>query len=122
MYWKNEAENNFQTALVLVREKQFVMALFMFNLVIEKLLKGHWVKDNVDNFPPRIHDLQAIHNQTELNLSATQYDYLAVVDRWNIDARYPDYKNKIYAIATNAYVAEQASKIEELKKCLLEKL
>jgi HEPN domain-containing protein len=121
-YWKKEAENNFQTALILIREKQYVMALFMFNLMVEKLLKGHWVKDNTDHFPPRTHDLQAIHNQTEVNLPTAQYDYLAIVTRWNIDARYPDYKNKIYAIATSVYLAEQEVKVKELKTCLLETL
>jgi HEPN domain-containing protein len=121
-YWKAEAEKNWQTAIILMREKQHVMALFMFNLVIEKLLKAHWVNDNADNYPPRIHDLQSIHNQTELDLSATHYDYLAIIDRWNIDTRYPDYKSKIYTMATELYLIEQKNKLEELKSCLLTKL
>lgn len=121
-FWKKEANRNWETALYLRNGSQNVMSLFMFHLVIEKLLKSHWVKDNIDNTPPRTHDLQYLHNQTELDLSAEQYDYLAIVNQWNIDTRYPDYKEKIYSIATNDYLDQQVKKIETLKQCLLEKL
>jgi HEPN domain-containing protein len=121
-YWKKEAEINWYTAEYLIEGKQYVMALFLFHIVIEKLLKAHWVKDNIDNFPPRTHDLQFLHNQTDLDLPANDYDYLAIVNQWNIDTRYPDYKNKIYSIATDGYINEQRQKILKLKTCLLEKL
>ena len=89
-YWKTEAERNWETALYLKNGKHNVMALFMLHLTIEKLFKAHWVKDNIDNFPPRTHDLQFLHNQTDLDIPAEDYDYLAVVNQWSIDTRYPD--------------------------------
>lgn len=121
-YWKREADRNWETALYLKNGSQRVMALFMLHLIVEKLLKAHWVKDNVDNQPPRTHDLQNLHNQTELDLPAEEYDYLAIVNQWSIDTRYPDYKEKIYAIATETYVDNQFEKISKLKTWLLEKL
>jgi HEPN domain-containing protein len=121
-YWQTEAERNWQTALYLKDGKQNVMALFMLHLTVEKLFKAHWVKDNGDNYPPRTHDLQYLHNQTDLDVPADDYDYLAVVNQWSIDTRYPDYKNKIYAIATDDYVANQVRKVEKLKLWLLGKL
>ncbi len=121
-YWKTEAAQNWETATYLMQGKQFVMSLFMLHLVLEKLLKAHWVKDNVDNFPPRIHDLQYLHNQSELDLPATAYDYLAIVNQWNIDTRYPDFKKKIYSIASMEYTEEQFIKVNQLRICLLEKL
>ncbi len=121
-YWKREAERNWETALYLQKGRQYVMALFMLHLVLEKLLKAHWVKDNIDNQAPRTHDLQNLHNQTELDLAATDYDYLAIVGQWSIDTRYPDYKEKIYSVATETYLNDQFEKVLKLKKCLLEKL
>ena len=56
-WWKNEALKNWETAIYLMKGKHHVFALFTFHLTIEKLRKAHWVKDNVDNFPPRTHDL-----------------------------------------------------------------
>jgi HEPN domain-containing protein len=120
-YWKREAERNWETALYLKEGKQNLIALFLFHLTIEKLIKAHWVKDNIDDFPPRTHDIQYLYNQTELNLP-DYYDFMAVVNNWNIDARYPDYKDKIYKLATNEYVANQFEKINSLRTCLLEKL
>ncbi len=121
-YWKREAERNWETALYLQKGRQYVMALFMLHLVLEKLLKAHWVKDNIDNQAPRTHDLQNLHNQTELDLAATDYDYLAIVGQWSIDTRYPDYKEKIYSVATETYLNDQFEKVLRLKVCLLEKL
>lgn len=43
-------------------------------------------------------------------------------NQWSIDTRYPDYKNKIYSIATDAYVTGQMVRIEKLKQWLHEKL
>jgi HEPN domain-containing protein len=120
-YWKREAERNWETALYLKEGKQNLIALFLFHLTIDKLIKAHWVKDNIDDFPPRTHDIQYLYNQTELNLP-DYYDFMAVVNNWNIDARYPDYKDKIYKLATNEYVANQFEKINSLRTCLLEKL
>ena len=94
-YWNREAERNWETAFYLKKGSQRVMALFMLHLVMEKLLKAHWVKDNIDNQLPRTHDLQHLHNQTELDLPAEEYDYLAIVNQWKIDTRYPNYKEKI---------------------------
>lgn len=50
--------------------KQNVFALFAFHLTIEKLLKAIWVKDNIENTPPRHHDLTFIYNQTDLKLNS----------------------------------------------------
>ncbi len=120
-YWKREANRNWDTALYLKEGKQHVMALFMLHLVIEKLMKAHWVKDNVDNQPPRSHDLQYLHNQTDLDMAAGDYDYLAIVNQWNIDTRYPDYKEKIYSIATVSYLETQIERVSSVKAWLLER-
>jgi hypothetical protein len=49
-------------------------------------------------------------SQTEFDLPAEEYDYLAIVNQWNIDTRYPDYKEKIYSVATESYLADQFEK------------
>jgi HEPN domain-containing protein len=70
IYWKESALQDFETANVLFDGKRYMMCLFVCHLGIEKLLKAHWVKDNIDNFPPFTHNLELLHNQTSLNLSA----------------------------------------------------
>jgi HEPN domain-containing protein len=119
-WWKNEALKNLETAIYLMKGKQNVFALFTFHLTIEKLLKAHWVKDNIDNSPPRTHDLSLLYNQTELELENGFVDYLSIVNEWNIESRYPDYKLKIYNRATDDYMKEHFEKISKLKECLLQ--
>lgn len=121
-YWRDEAKRNLETGHYLMDGRQSVMALFLYNLAIEKTLKAHWVKDNIDNHPPRTHELQHLHNQTDLSLSSDDYDYLAVVNQWSIDTRYPDYRQKIYAIANESYMKKHREKITALFQCLQEKL
>lgn len=121
-WWKSEAEKNWETAVFLMNGKQNVFALFAFHLTIEKLLKAHWIKDNLGDYPPRIHDLPELYNQTELELENGWFDYLSSINDWNIESRYPDYKLKIYKRATNEYLNEHFEKVSKLKECLLQKL
>lgn len=121
-WWKKEALRNWETAKYLMNGKQNVFSLFTFHLTIEKLLKAIWVKDNIENTPPRQHDLTFIYNHTDLKLDFQWYDYLATINTWNIESRYPDYKLKIYERANEIYMNEHFEKISKLKECLLEKL
>ena len=121
-WWKKEAEKNWQTAVYLMQGRQNVFALFTFHLTIEKLLKAHWIKDNMDDYPPRTHDLPTLYNQTDLELENGLFDYISSINEWNIESRYPDYKLKIYKRATDDYIKEHFEKISNLKKCLLQKL
>lgn len=121
-WWRNEALRNWETAVYLMKGKQNVFALFAFHLVIEKLLKAIWVKHNIDNTPPRQHDLTFIYNQTDLKLDSEWYDYLPTINTWNLESRYPDYKLKIYERANENYMKEHFEKISKLKECLLTEL
>lgn len=59
-FWKETSETDWVTSLFLYEGNKNYMALFMFHLVIEKLLKAYWVKDNIDNSPPFSHNLDII--------------------------------------------------------------
>jgi HEPN domain-containing protein len=76
LYWKSSTEENWETAVFLKTGHQNLFSLFAFHLVVEKLLKAHWVKDNIPNSPPRIDDLPELFKQTELELTFDQVDYL----------------------------------------------
>jgi HEPN domain-containing protein len=121
-YWNEEAETSWKMAQKLLESSDWVYALFFFHLSLEKLFKAIWVQDNVENFPTRTHDLQTLCNQTTLELDAEMYSYLAVVTSWNLETRYPDYKRLIFKRTDEKFAMNQLAKLEELRKCLLEKL
>lgn len=91
----------------------------MFNPAIEKWLKTNWVRDSQPNYPPRIHDLQTLRSQTDLEIPPTLIDFLDTVNRWNIGGRYPDYKFTLFKQATPDYIHQQLAKLEEVRVCLL---
>jgi HEPN domain-containing protein len=91
-------------------------------LVIEKILKAHWAKDNEESEPPRIHDLEYLYNQTELKLSADQVDLLGVMNSWNLEGRYQDYKDKFYKRTTKSYTEDKLKLVDTLRLCLLSEL
>ena len=121
-FWKRQSHEDWETAVYLANGKRNLMALFAIHLAIEKLMKAHWINDNQDKNPPRSHDLQYLYKQTDVELSPDQYGYLATITGWNLEGRYPDYKDKMNKMATPAFVSEQLEKSNLLKQCLLENL
>lgn len=118
-WWKEDALRSWETAVYNAAGGQFVFALFAFHLTIEKLLKAAWIKDNQQDFPPRLHDLTSLYNQTDLALPNGWYDYIASINEWNIESRYPDFKLKIYQRTTKEYIDMHTDKLYQLKDILL---
>lgn len=46
-----------------------MQALFFSHLVIDKLLKAIWVKENEENIPPFTHNLEHLYNQTRFGFT-----------------------------------------------------
>lgn len=121
-YWIKTAEQDWATAEDLLRLERFLHTLFFFHLVIEKLLKAHWVKDNTGDFPPRSHDLEHIYSSTEIELSPEDVDELRALNYWNLEGRYPDYLNKISKQADKKYTLAKYESVKRIRTCLLEKI
>jgi len=121
-YWMETSENDWKSAKILFEGKQFVFCLFTRHLVIEKLLKAHWVKDNDENIPPRTHNLLYICGQTTLNLIQEDLEFLREMTNWNIEGRYPDYQRKFYKVCTFDYTKTNLEEVNRLRECLLQKM
>jgi HEPN domain-containing protein len=121
-YWKNSSAEDLDTALYNYNGKRNVPALFFLHLSVEKMLKAIWVQDNQSNTPPFTHDLQKIAGETDIEWDANYFDYLSVVNNWNIEARYPDYKHTLHKIATSSYMQMHVQKVQDLLKWLQEKI
>jgi hypothetical protein len=55
-------------------------------------------------------------------LSTEQIDFLLLLNEFNIEGRYPDYKQNIFQICTNEYTDSILLKVKEIKEWLLNKL
>ena len=121
-FWKQSALRDWDSVQVLYKGKQYMQTLFFCHLVVEKLIKAIWVKDNDENTPPFTHNLEQLYNQTELNINNSLVDLLPMINTWNIEGRYQDYKDKFYKRCTPEYTKEKLEQVVNLKECLIEKL
>lgn len=117
-YWLKSAAHDMEVAETLFQNKKNDWCLFICHLVLEKTLKAFYVRDNNDN-PPLIHNLVRLEEKTKLNCTESQLQFLADVNRFNIESRYPDIKFRFQKLCTAEFTKEQFSKTKEMYQWLL---
>lgn len=120
-YWLESAQYDFETAQNLFQNKKFNWALFIGHLVLEKALKAKYVQDN-NEMPPKLHDLVRLAEFTKISLTDDQRIFLDEVNEFNIEARYPDYKQSFYKKCSEQYAANYFEKIKEFYTWLISQL
>lgn len=120
-YWLSSAAHDLDVAETLFQNKKYDWCLFIGHLVIEKVLKAFYVRDNQKS-PPWIHNLVRLAEHTKLPLTDVQRQFLADVNDFSIEARYPDIKQKFYQMCTGEFTEEQFSKIKEMYQWLLSQM
>ena len=95
-YWKFTAGKDWDALLNMYQSKDYVQALFFSHLVLEKLCKAHWVKDNVENIPPKTHNLLVLLESTKLSFTDEDTVFFRAMNQFQLEGRYPDYANAIY--------------------------
>ncbi len=121
-HWHESANESWDSAIYLAKGNHYSLSLFALHLTLEKLLKALWIKESVTDSPPYTHDLQRLFSELDLEACVEDYDFLSIVNSWNIRGRYPDYTKKFYQNTTGKYLKDQIKKVETLKKWLEEKI
>lgn len=120
-YWFESAESDYETMKVLYNNKKNTWCLFIGHLVIEKLLKGLYAKNNSENpIAPKIHNLILLSQKANLEVPNEIREKIQVINTFNISARYDDYKRSFDEKCTDDYTTEQIKNIEEVQKWLKE--
>ena len=115
-YWIESSEEDYDTMMYMKAGKKNTWCLFMGHLVIEKLLKALYAKNNKNApYAPKSHDLLHLAEKTELKLTDRQEDLLDTITRFNMNARYDDYKKEFYLKCTDEYTSQQLKNIEEVR-------
>ncbi len=112
-YWVNTSEKDFKTMQDLYKTKNNTWSLFMGHLALEKLAKALYVK-KVDDYPPLIHDLRRLLEKAGIEVDADRVMFLDSITRFNIRARYDDYKQSFYSLCTDEFTSEW---IQNIKDC-----
>lgn len=114
-YWIDGSDRDFKTMNNLFEKDDYHWALFIGHLIIEKLLKACYVK-NDDNQHAFTHNLSRLAEKASLPLNETQKDNLVTITAFNIQARYDDYKLAFYKTCTKEFTEKWINEIKELRK------
>ena len=118
-YWIESSDEDYSTMMYMKAGKKNTWCLFMGQMVIEKLLKALYAKNNISEpYAPKSHDLLYLAQKINLQVTETQKRNLNEITRFNLNTRYDDYKKDFYNKCTDEYTEEQISKIEEVKQWL----
>ena len=80
---------------------------------LEKVLKAYYVAAK-NEVPPKIHKLDRIAELSGLILTEEQDKLLKIVNEFNLEARYPDYKKKFKDICTQDFADKYLTEIKKL--------
>ena len=120
-HWIESSDKDFKAMIDLYQTHNNNWALFMGHLVIEKLLKAVYVKSK-EEFPPMMHDLRRICEKADIELDLSHQILLDIISRFNINARYDDYKQSFYLLCTDSFTAEWIDRIKDCRLWIKAKL
>ena len=124
-YWLDIADYDFETAKVMLKGGRYLYVGFMCHQTIEKALKAVIARDCVDDeIPPKIHNLQKLAEKAGLftKMSEGQKDTIGKLNPLNIEARYPNYKNRISVNLTKEICKKLIVETEDLLCWIKEQL
>jgi HEPN domain-containing protein len=91
----------------------------MGHLVIEKLLKAHYVR--LTGHPAIMtHDLLKLSDKAGLSLPPQFAEWLDEITTFNINTRYDSYKQDFYRLCTNEFTDKWIKRIEEIRVWLIQ--
>ncbi len=120
-YWIEMSDNDYNSMLDMVGIKRYNWALFVGQLVIEKLIKAAYVKVH-HKHPPFLHDLLKILKKCNVSVTEEQMDILDTITTFNINARYDDYKLAFYKQCTPEYTEIWINNIKNIRQWIIETL
>ena len=110
-YWIESADNDLTVAEHLFQSSDYSWCLFVGHLLLEKILKALYVRNN-RKVPPKTHNLLTLSKLIGLNLTPEQEEFLSRVNDFNIEARYPDFEMQFAELCTKEFTLENLSKIK----------
>jgi HEPN domain-containing protein len=90
-YWLTSSDEDFAAAQSLLEKGHHRHCLFFAHLAIEKMLKAH-VTRQINDIPPRTHNLVRLAEIAQLKLDSEQGEFLREFGIYQLEGRYPDFE------------------------------
>ena len=117
-YWRLTAENDIETAEILIKSGKFIEGMFFCHLSIEKMIKANLVKHTL-NIPPKSHDLFYLLDLAEIEYTKEQQDLMQILMKYQLEGRYPEYYPKAPSVEKiNDYLCQTRNLFQCFNKML----
>ena len=120
-YWVKSSREDVETAEALFESKRYVACLFYCHLFVEKILKAVIVYETGEPAPYG-HKLLHLGQQTKIPWSKEQLDILDELTKFNIRARYEDYKFSLHKRATAQFTKTYLSRAQNIYLWIQQKM
>ena len=120
-HWIDTSEKDYKTMQNLLKSGDYSWAMFLGHLVLEKLLKAHYVK-NQRKHALFTHDLLRLATIAGLKIDEETEEWLDDISTFNINARYDSYKQDFYKLCTKDFANMWSERIEIIRLWLIKEL
>ncbi|MBU2445093.1 MAG: HEPN domain-containing protein [Bacteroidetes bacterium] len=119
-YWLDSSEEDWISANEICQKNERKhFALFIAHLSLEKFLKALYIK-KLGDVPPYKHDLYLLASKSGMKLTDENIEELKLVNEYNLQARYPEYKDNFYKKCTFDFVSTELNRINKLRQWTLD--
>jgi HEPN domain-containing protein len=121
-YWVEIAADDWTRKEILFNANDYVFCLYLAHQALEKLAKANWVRTHQENYPPRVHNIVYLLEQSDVDLGNDLMEFLGLFNDFQLSGRYPDYERKINKLCTREFTVGKLETVNEIRSCLLEML
>ena len=121
-YWLSYAQNDIDSAKIMLQSKRWFYTVYMCQQAIEKLVKGLYIL-YIDDNVPRLHDinniLERFKNKIPEKITEDHMGLFDTLSEFYLRSRYPDYTSALNALITGDYAQLIYEKSREAFQWLL---
>ena len=121
-HWVERSKYDLDTAKVMLDTGRYLYVAYMCQQTVEKMLKAIIAQHGKENFP--IHNLNRLAEIASISneLTSEQFNFLAELTPYHIEARYGDYKESLSEIINDKEAEQIYRKTKGIYKWLYQKM
>ncbi len=121
-HWVERSQYDLDTAKIMLDTGRYLYVAYMCQQTIEKILKAIIAHQDKENYP--IHNLNRLAEIADIRkeLTPEQFNFLAELTPYHIEARYGDYKESLSEIIDEKKAEQVYKKTREIYKWLYQNL
>ena len=121
-HWVERSQYDLDTAKAMLDTGRYLYVSYMCQQAIEKIIKAIIAQQGKENFP--IHNLNRLAEISLIDseLNSEQFNFLAELTPYNIEARYGDYKESLSEIINDKKAQKVYEKTLEIHEWLYQKI